>query len=87
MDMSTHPQETNRMEENRLLKRAEVAAQLSVSLIAVRKLERSGALPFVSIAPHTRRFRPEDVARYVAEHRNFAPFHTVPTGTIAMSVD
>ena len=54
------------MSLSRLLTYKDVAELLGLSVIAVKELRRSGALPYVRISERVIRFREQDVMQFIA---------------------
>jgi excisionase family DNA binding protein len=61
-------EETQREEEQRMFTRHSLAAYLRVHVNTVDRLVKRGELPVYRIAGR-RRFRAEDIERYVQDHR------------------
>ncbi len=57
------------VEKKELLKVAYVAGRLGISIPHTYHLAKTGEIPCVRIGPKVLRFDPEDVERYIQEHR------------------
>lgn len=55
------------MSLSRLLTYKDVAELLGLSVIAVKELRRSGALPYVRISERVIRFREQDVMQFIED--------------------
>lgn len=56
-------------EKKGLIKVGAVATQLNISVPHTYHLARTGRIPCVRIGPKAIRFDPDDVERYIQEHR------------------